>query len=80
MPVGRDLKEYSDDEIKTWLKKKGLEPGIVRNTKEGIQFVEKGGNEKVAPTDWDTFFRIMKKKKLAVYGTKEGWMKIMRRK
>lgn len=80
MTVGRDLYEFTEDEIRNWTAKKGLVPGSVKGTKTGIQFVAKGGSERVEETDWETFFSIMRKKKLAVYGTKEGWMKIMRRK
>lgn len=79
MTVGRDLHAYSMEETKKWAKKKNLSPGKVRGTKDGIQFVEKGGNEKIEEADWDFFESVLKRKKLAVYGTNEGWMRIMRK-
>jgi hypothetical protein len=63
-----------------WAKKKNLSPGRVKGTKDGIQFVEKGGSDKVDEVDWEFFDSVLKKKRLAVYGTKEGWMRIMRKK
>lgn len=80
MTVGRDLHMYSPDEVRKWTKKKKLSPGKVRGTKDGIQFVEAGGNDKVEEVDWEFFESVLKKKRLAVYGTKEGWMRIMRKK
>lgn len=80
MTVGRDLHAYSPEETKMWAKKKNLGPGRVKGTKDGIQFVEKGGSDKVDEVDWEFFDSVLKKKKLAVYGTKEGWMRIMRKK
>jgi len=80
MSVGQDLHLYSNDEMKLWAKKKNLSPGKVRGTKDGIQFVAKGGTDKVEEVDWDFFESALKRKRLGVYGTKEGWMRIMRRK
>lgn len=71
---------YSLEETKMWAKKKNLSPGRVKGTKDGIQFVEKGGSDKVDEVDWEFFDSVLKKKRLAVYGTKEGWMRIMRKK
>lgn len=79
MTVGQDLHAYSPDETKMWAKKKRLSPGRVRGTKDGIQFVAEGGSDKVEEVDWDFFESALKRKKLAVYGTKEGWMRIMRK-
>ncbi|MEW5747547.1 MAG: hypothetical protein AB1793_01995 [Candidatus Thermoplasmatota archaeon] len=80
MTVGRDLRMYSSDEVRKWAKKKKLSPGKVRGTKDGIQFVAIGGSDKIEEIEWELFDAVLKKKRLAVYGTREGWMRIMRRK
>ncbi len=79
MTVGRDLRMYSMEETKAWAKKKELSPGKVKGTKDGIQFVAKGGSDKVDETDWEFFESALKRKRLAVYGTDEGWMRIMKK-
>ena len=79
MTIGRDLHMIDLSEMKKWAASKDLEPGIVKGTRDAIQFVARGGSDKVDPTDWETFEEILKRKKLAVYATDEGWMKIMRK-
>ena len=80
MTVGKDLHKYTIKEAKEWATKKELEPGLVSQTQNSIRLVAKGGTERVKPIDWDSFFSIMDKKGLAIYGTKEGWMRIMKKK
>jgi hypothetical protein len=80
MTVGKDLHEYTQKEVMDWAKKKDLEPGLVRETKDSIRMVTKGGTDRVEPISWDKFFQLMKHKNLTVYGTDEGWMKIMKKK
>jgi len=79
MSVGRDLEKIDEEQIKEIAEEKDLIPGIIKGTEDGIQFANPG-SEKVDETDWDTFFDIIDRKNLAVYSTKEGWMKIMHEK
>lgn len=55
---------------------KGLKPGKVKSTTDGIQFT-KGNNSKVEVITWEELDSILKKKKLAIYET-GGFMKIMK--
>jgi len=80
MPIGKDLHLYSENELRSWAKKKKLVPGHVIGTTEGIELVQEGGTDRIEPMDWKAFLDIMNKKGLTVYGTDEGWMKIMRKK
>lgn len=59
-------------------KKKGLKPGRVRGTKDGIQFT-KGRNSRLEIINWDEFRQVLEKRRLQVFES-GGWMKIMRRK
>jgi len=77
MTIKDDLNKISKEEVKEIAEEKGLIPGIVKNTEDGLQFANKGSG-RVNETDWETFFGIMEKKDLAVYSTDEGWMKIMK--
>jgi hypothetical protein len=65
----------SFEQAKEIAKKKGLKPGRVRTTKNGIQFT-KGKNKNVDIISWEEFEDSLKKRKLAVYNS-GGWMKIM---
>jgi len=76
MGIHESLHKYDKDEIKECADEKGLYPGIVKGTEDGIQF-GKSKKSRVNRTDWETFFEIMDRKNLAVYGTEEGWMKIL---
>ncbi len=76
MGTHESLEEYSKEKIKEVAEKKGLIPGIVKGTEDGIQFANPDSN-RVNETEWETFFEIMDKKDLSVYGTEEGWMKIL---
>jgi len=80
MTIGKDLHLYSETELKSWAKKKKIVPGHVLGTKDGIELVQEGGTDRIEPIDWKPFFDTMNRKGLAVYGTDEGWMKIMRKK
>jgi hypothetical protein len=78
MPIEKDMHEYSIDEVKKWCKLKGLVPGRVKGTKSGV-YITKGDAERIEVIDWPEFESILREKNLVVYGTKEGLMKIFKR-
>lgn len=57
--------------------KKGIKPGRVRTTQDGIQFT-KGGNKNVEPITWDQFEISLNKRNLAIFES-SGWLKIMKK-
>ncbi len=80
MPIGQDLRKFTTTEVKNWAERKGLAPGRIKGTSDFIQLVRKGGTERVEEIDWDLFEDALASRGLAVYGTEEGWMRIMRKK
>lgn len=58
--------------------KAGIKPGIVKGTKDGVQFV-KGNNPRIDPITWEKFEQCLDKRDLAIYES-GGWMKIMKKK
>lgn len=70
------MRKISVEKAKEIAKKKRLKPGLVKGTKNGIQFT-KGRNARLEEISWDEFEKILKRKRLAVYES-GGWMKIMR--
>lgn len=71
------MSEISIDQAKKIAKSKGLKPGKVKGTKDGIQFT-KGKNDRLEIVDWAEFEKALKRKKLAIYES-GGWMKIMKK-
>ena len=69
------MKKLSDEETIKNAEKYGLKPVKVRN-RDVVQ-LSKNPSEKFEETTWDKFFEILKKKRLAVYISKSGYMKIM---
>jgi len=72
------MEQISIEKAKEIANKKGLKPGRVRTTKNGVQFT-KGENKNVEVISWEEFERCLKERNLAVYDS-GGWMKIMRKK
>ncbi len=58
-------------------KKKGLKPGRIRGTRDGVQFT-KGRNNRLEVITWDEFREALSKRRLQVFES-SGWMKIMKR-
>jgi hypothetical protein len=71
------MKGISVEKAIEMAKKKGLKPGMVRET-GGILFT-KGENEGIEILDWDEFKKTISKRKLQIYAS-GGWVKIMKRK
>ncbi len=63
-------------EVKAIAGKKGLVPGRVRDTQDGIQFT-KGTNDRLVVISWEEFEEYLNKRNLAVYRS-NGWLKIMK--
>lgn len=55
---------------------KGLKPGRVKGTVNGVQFT-KGTNDRLEVIGWDDFEKILGSRKLSIYES-GGWMKIMK--
>lgn len=62
--------------VKQLAERKGLKPGLVTDTSDGIQFT-KGDNTRLTVISWDEFFENLERKGLAVYNS-NGWLKIMK--
>jgi hypothetical protein len=77
MGIGNDMHEYNMKEIREWCKKKKLRPGKIIGTSTGVMLTD-ANNKRFKVISFDEFDKILKEKKLAVFGTKEGWMKIMK--
>ncbi|WP_400153536.1 hypothetical protein [Candidatus Methanomassiliicoccus intestinalis] len=75
MGKNKDLHLYSIEKVRECCESKGLVPGLVKGTDSKIQFT-KGNNNRLNVISWDDFESILEKKKLEVWGTPEGWMKI----
>lgn len=78
MGIGNDLYEYDMKEIRQWCEKKKLKPGRIIGTSTGVMLTDTT-KKRFEVISFDEFERILKEKGLAVYGTEEGWMKIMKR-
>lgn len=63
-------------EVKHIAQMKGLVPGRVRDTQDGIQFT-KGNNDRLVVISWEEFEEYLKKRNLAIYRS-NGWLKIMK--
>lgn len=63
-------------EVKRIAQIKGLHPGRVRDTKDGIQFT-KGNNDRLVIITWEEFEEYLNKRNLAVYRS-NAWLKIMK--
>lgn len=72
------MQEISISKAKAICAEKGLEPGLVKGTEDGIQFT-KGRNDRIEMISWDEFENILRRKNLAIYES-NGWMKIMKKK
>ncbi|RLF49729.1 MAG: hypothetical protein DRN20_01370 [Thermoplasmata archaeon] len=70
------MRKISVEEARKIAESKGLFPGKIKGTADGIQFT-RGNNERIEKITWEEFEAILKKKKLAVYES-NGWMKIMK--
>ena len=79
MGIGNDLHEYNMNEIRDWCQKKNLKPGKIIGTSTGVALTDTN-NKRFEVISFNDFEEILNRKGLAVYGTKEGWMKIMKRK
>lgn len=78
MSIGKDLFLYNMDDIRNWCNRKGLKPGRIIGTSSGIMLTN-GKNKRFEVISFNEFEGILKEKNLGVYGTKEGWMRIMRK-
>ena len=64
--------------VKAIAANRGVYPGKVKGTKDGIQFTN-GENPRLDRITWDEFEKILNDKNLAVYAS-GNWMKIMKKK
>ena len=69
------MRKLTNEESMENAEKYGLKPARVRG-REVVQLTKNPG-EKFEEIPWEEFFEILKKKRLAVYMSKGGYMKIM---
>ncbi len=69
------MKKLPDSEVIKMAEKYGLRPVKIAGS-EVVQLARKNSS-KYIDIDWNEFFKILKKKHLAVYISKNGYMKIM---
>ncbi len=69
------MEKLSNEDAKKFAEKYGLKPVRIRN-QEVVQLSKNPGG-KFVEIPWDEFFGILEKKRLAVYISKSGYMKIM---
>ncbi len=69
------MRKLSDEEAKDNAEKYGLKP--VRIKGSNVVQLAKNISDRYEVISWDEFFKELKKKRLAVYISKSGYMKIM---
>ncbi len=69
------MRKLSKEETITNAKKYGLMPAKIRG-KDVVQLI-KNRDKKFEEISWEEFFKILAKKRLSVYISKNGYMKIM---
>ena len=71
----RMMRKLSDEEAREYAEQYGLRPVKIRGS-DVVQLAKKK-QEKFIDITWDEFFNILKRKRLAVYISSGGYMKIM---